>query len=211
MGSLTARWASVIAGLSLAGLPAYGAMTFRAADLTISNTYSSRLFARVDIAADDALGTVRFTVTPFNVQPLYGNLQNFGIQSFGFNYDSGAVSALPADWTTNLPGDWTQSAPANGSNLSAFGRFAAVESGRGNSRQDPLQFTIRLPSGQWGQAVADHFVKPNSDGYMFAAHIAGYGNSPGSHWVAAQVVPAPGAALLGALGLALGVRLRRQG
>jgi hypothetical protein len=164
--------------------------------LTESNTFADGVnYGVVDIVADSTAGTVTFTVTAFDVQPLYGPLDNFGIQAFGFN------SALdPSGWSVALPDGWSQ----DSGNLDGFGFFAVSEDGVGWNRQNPLVFTITLDDAS--QAVVGNFVLMSTgtagEGHAyFAAHVAGFGTGPGSHYIAA--VPAPGAVLLAAMGLGL--------
>jgi hypothetical protein len=164
--------------------------------LTESNTFADGVnYGVVDIVADSSAGTVTFTVTPFDIQPLYGSLENFGIQAFGFN------STLdPSSWSVALPDGWRQSR----GNLDGFGFFMVSEDGTGNTRQNPLVFTITLDDPT--QADVGNFVLMSTgtagQGHAyFAAHVAGFGTDPGSHYIAA--VPAPGAVLLAAMGLGL--------
>lgn len=201
------RWKAVVPLLIMlsAASRSPAGITALSTDLTRSNTFSAYLYGRVDVLADDLLGSVRFTVTPFDVQPLYGTLDNFGIQRFGFNYDKSAVTSAPGEWGLLLPGGW--SGDSDGGILSEFGFFDVIENGTGYSRRDPLVFTLTLPTAS--QAIATNFRVLNSDGYVFAAHVAGFDNGPGSHWVAAYV-PAPESSLLGVIGCGIVAALRRR-
>jgi len=170
-----------------------------------SNTFADGTpYGQVDIEANDIAGTVKFTVDAFDVQPLYGTLTNFGLQKFGFNFDN--VTSLPSAWTLALPGGWSQ---GTSSNLDGFGNFEVKEAGTGQYRQDPLMFTITLPTATVSEAIASNFAvlpggNPSEGSFFFAAHVAGFGNNPGSHYIGGStVVPVPGAAALGALGLGI--------
>jgi hypothetical protein len=192
-------------------VPALAGITTTVTPLTISNVYASQTFGTVTVTADDVLGTVRFIVTPVAVPALYGNLSNFGIQRFAFNYSHSAISAAPSTWTMALPDKWTSN--TSNPNVASFGNFTVLESGTGATRKNPLDFTIRLP--QHAEATAANFTVANGAGYSFAAHIAGYATDPGSHWVGsrppASPVPVPGAVALGGLGLSiLGAARRRM-
>ena len=165
--------------------------------LTQSNTFADGVvYGTVDIVADSTgpQGTVTFTVTAFDI-PLYGPLDNFGIQAFGFN-----TSLAPGSWSVDLPDGWTQ---GSGS-MDGFGFFVVSEDGVGWNRQNPLVFTITLDDPS--QADVGNFVMwstgtAGQGGALFAAHVGGFGADPGSHYIAA--VPAPGAVLLAAMGLGL--------
>lgn len=176
----------------------------------VSNTYPGETnYGSVDIQADDSAGTVEFSVFAENVQPLYGTLDNFGIQKFGFNVtDVNILSAIDS-WT--LPTGWTFSIlPSN--SLSMYGVFEATTQGTGGTRQNPLDFVLQLSDASL--AVASNFVAPSSNGFLFAAHVAGYEEANGgSHWIAVMEngqIPAPGALALGMIGLvSLGFSRRR--
>jgi hypothetical protein len=63
-------------------------------------------FGSVKIDADSALGTVKFTVDAFT-PAVYGPIgPNFGIQSFGFNFQN--LTSAASAWTTLLPAGWSQ-------------------------------------------------------------------------------------------------------
>ena len=169
--------------------------------LNQSNTFADGVnYGYVDIVADSTAGagTVTFTVFAYNIPPLYGPLDNFGIQAFGFN-----SSLDPSAWSIDLPDGWTQGY----GQLDGFGFFLVNEDGVGWSRQNPLEFTITLDDPS--QAVVGNFVlwssgNPGQGSALFAAHIAGFETGPGSHFVGSTVaVPAPGAVLLAAMGLGL--------
>jgi len=169
-----------------------------------SNTFADGVtYGQVSIRADSDTGVVQFTVDAFDVQPTYGALNKFGIDKFGFNYQN--VSSAPGDWTLSLPTNWTQEGAGN---LDGFGLFLVRETTAGASdRLTQLVFSITLPNAD--EAIVDNFAV-NSGGTAgegntyFAAHVAGFANGPGSHYIAGgAVVPAPGAVVLGVIGLGL--------
>jgi MYXO-CTERM domain-containing protein len=188
-----------------------------------SNTFADGInYGMVTIDADSSTGEVQFTVDAFDVQPQYGPLNNFGFDAFAFNYAN--LTSTPDQWSVSLPDPaWSQSPPPPVGSSDGFGFFMVNEDGTGSTRQDPLVFTITLPTAS--EAIAGNFAQLNGGGdqgeFFFAAHVAGF-TSPvlddsqepfGSHWIGGgedPVVPAPGAALLGVLGMgALGMIRRR--
>jgi len=179
-----------------------------------SNTFADGMnYGRVDILADSSLGTVTFTVDAFNVQPQYGTLSNFGIQQFGFNFED--ITSDPEDWILSLPTGWSQGT----GKMDGFGTFLVRESGSGGTRQDPLVFTITLPTHS--EAEAGNFAVASTgtagEGHVFfAPHVAGFnldgGDLPTSHYIGGSTpvpVPAPAAWVLGAVGFGAVGLIRR--
>ncbi len=206
----------IAAACSLPSL-ATAAVTSASFKFDVSNTYNLAgvEYGSVSIEADDTTGVVTFTVDAYNVQPTYGTLSNFGIQAFAFNTVSDSV--IDAIDSVSNPSGWKFDDSPNNS-FSMFGKFDAADKGKGNSRMDPLVFSLTL--SDTSLAVADNFASTSSEDYLFAAHIAGYENGPGSHWVGVDSVtnpdpgsspiPAPGAIALCAFGLSFVGFLRRK-
>ncbi len=165
-----------------------------------SNTFADGVdYGTVQIAADSDAGTVLFTVTAAAV-PTYGTLNKFGIQKFGFNYEG--ITSSPRTWDISLPHHWSQDTSLN---LSGFGRFDLAELTSGaNNRTPVLEFTITLPNP--AEAVAGNFAvascgNAGEGNTYFVAHVAGFGNGPGSHYIGGSEevhpnVPEPSSALL---------------
>jgi hypothetical protein len=161
------------------------------------------IFGQVTIEADSTAGTVTFTVVPFQLQSLYGELTNFGIDKFGFNYQN--IASAPQKWGLDLSSGWKQTSDQT---LSGFGDFMVMEKGVGNSRQDPLIFTLTLPTPS--EAVVSNFAvlstgNASEGNVLFAAHAAGFENDPTSHYMGGStlVVPVSASVLLGGIGLGL--------
>lgn len=178
-----------------------------------SNTFPDDVdYGRVDITADSDTGEVQFHVVAFTVPYYEGLGDNPGLQKFGFNYTG--VFEAPSDWAWTLPSDWSMD---TGRNQDGFGEFQVlVESGEHGYRQDPLDFSLTLPSA--GLAVVSNFTvlstgTAGEGNVYFAAHYAGFSNPPGSHFIGGSTPvpePASGAALLGAIGLFAAGALRRR-
>lgn len=159
--------------------------------LNQSNTFSDNVpYGTVTLAADSGAGKVTFTVDAFT-PAIYGTIgKNFGIQTFGFNYDTSIVGALTAA-DFDLPSGWSFGGSGT---LSAFGLYLVNVDGTGNSRQDPLVFSVKNLTA--AEAVEANFIVNGAGGaqgtFPFAAHVAGFesgllgddGKEIGSHWIA---------------------------
>jgi hypothetical protein len=149
-------------------------------------------YAKVSITADDTTGQVNFTVDA--IENIYTSLgDNFGIQKFGFNCQN--ITSPISTWSIQLPSDWEYTTKQN---MGETGKFDIVESGKGNSRQEPLSFTITLPDPS--EAAVSNFAVSStgnsSTSAFFSAHIAGFTadeSTETSHWVygGTTVVPEP--------------------
>ncbi|MCK4707388.1 MAG: VPLPA-CTERM sorting domain-containing protein [Gammaproteobacteria bacterium] len=153
-------------------------------------------YLQVTISDRDGVeGIIDFTVETLPVFN-FNDGSNFGITAFGFNGD-----LLTAD-NISLPDGWSFSSDQN---RSGFGNFINFTSGTGNSREDPLKFSI---------------IGDDINSYTgFTAHVAGFITSDEdltSDWfggsVSTSTVPVPAAVWLfgsGLLGL-IGVARRRS-
>ena len=115
----------------------------------------------------DHLGDIDFrieTTSAFNAGA------NFGIQAFGFN----PSLKIASENIYGLDNTWKIGA----SNMGGFGSFAVTESGTGNSRENPLTFSINVA----GDSI-NSYANPSSgsaDSWVglgspyFSAHVAGF-------------------------------------
>lgn len=201
--------------------PALAGITTATYDLMVSDHFSSQNFGTVGIVADDVAGTVTFTVTPEKIAAYGQYAWDFGIDSFGWNFDSAAFTNSPSGWSVAGPTNWWNYFTSSQSQTSAFGHFdVAADRGWWGGSQNPLSFTLTLPSSSAFRAIVSNFADANEKDYVFAAHVVGYSGTrcSESQWVAARAsdlrvvpIPVPGAIALGLLGLA-GLRpFRRVG
>lgn len=117
-------------------------------------------FAQVDVVLTDT-NTVTFTVDAN--EALLGEGTNFGIQRFGFNT---TLSLAESDFSFDGP-TWDI---AFGQNVSEFGFFMDVLNGNGQTRQDPLIFSIT------NTAITSElqFFVENELHHHYVAHIADF-------------------------------------
>lgn len=126
-------------------------------------------YLRVTISDERLPGVIDFTVEA--LQPLLDLAGNhFGIQKFAFNILDGVgaeasdVNALPEHW-------WVR----NGGRMDGFGRYDITLQGTGNSRQDPLTFSITGVDLDTIQSYVDLSTGLSPQGFsLFAVHVAGF-------------------------------------
>ncbi len=181
--------------------------------LNQSNTFPDNInYGSVTINADNGTGKIEFKVEAFDT-PYYNAIgSNFGFTNFGFNFIN---LSTPDTWTSLLlPAGWTQD--NTGGTMDGFGNFMVTEDGTGNNRQSTLEFSFVLPNPS--QAMVENFevLSTGSAGQgpvFFAAHLAGFSNETAtSHYIggSTRIVPAPGAVVLGLIGLWVVGRIKRR-
>ncbi len=141
---------------------------------------------------------------------------NFGIQSFAFNAEpallvsetgNGFEIATQIMTLTNLADGWSLDTHKN---MSEFGKFDIRLSGTGNTRMDPLTFTLGGVSHDTVDAyfaahAADFSIDGETSGF-FAGGTPVNGGDPGGGPISAVPVPAAawllGSGLIGMVGVA---------
>jgi hypothetical protein len=205
--SVTSRF--LFAGLILvfAGAQSFAGLSEGSWYLDRSNEHGDGLYGRVDISADSSTGEVHFHVVSY-AGPAYGKSDgDAGFKSFGFNY-----TGIPASswiWTGTRPSNWIV---RTNRTQDGFGEFdVVVMRGYNANCHDPLDFGFTLPTPSL--AVASNFAALSS-GYASQgnAFFAGglVSDERCSQYVGGSTpvtapppIPAPGAALLGPIGLSL--------
>lgn len=154
--------------------------------------------------SDNVNGNIDFVVQ--TLAPLNGNMgSNFGIESFGFNTTQNVSLAnivAPAGWTLQTT-----------KNQDGFGKFTDVANTTGQSRADPLMFSITGISGDTPMDYVNLSSGNAGEGNVFfAAHVAGLSTQVQSGYFGGSA-PVPEAdtyaLLLAGLGL-VGFAARRK-
>jgi hypothetical protein len=131
-----------------------------------------------------------------------------GIQAFSFNFGDLGVTAD----NLVLPDGW--SVKGFNQHHSNFGSFDIQIHGTGNSRQNPLLFSVQGISGDSAVDYVSLFSRGGQQDSLFAAHVPGLHvtGSGGAHFGGTSVVPVPAAVwlMLSGLGL-LVIRARAKG
>jgi hypothetical protein len=210
--NLYSKSAVALSALFIVGQASAASMSY---DLTLSNDLADGFtYATVTIDDEGSANDVNFTVT-VNAAAFPGPLalpDNFGMQTFSFNYDSALDLPLGNIDNSNIvdvdPGSWEIKNDKNAGG--DFGKFDFQATGKGNSRTQVLTFSI---SGVEDDTISSYAIgyTPESEAY-FASHIAGYGDSVSGNTSGkfASAVPVPAAVWL--FGSALGMHgwMRRR-
>ena len=134
-------------------------------------------------------------------------LENFGMQDFFFNsnYDLSSENV-----SINDPYEWNFLSDREYNAGGGYGKFELQYTGTGDTRANPLSFTI---NGIEGDTIWDYAIS-NDEGYLFATHIADFyfdgddGITSGKFSTSISPVPLPatvwlfGSALVGFVGFA---------
>ncbi len=171
-------------------------------------------YLQVTISDENIAGDIDFSVQVLS-DAFSVSGDNFGMQTFAFNYDLGLT--IDAANIANInPSTWSISEDQNAGG--GFGRFEFQLSGTGASRTELLAFSI---SGVDGDSIDSYalgsMLNPGADEF-FAAHVAGFDMTNGvtSAQFAGSTpapVPVPAAFILfgsGLIGLAGFIRRRQS-
>lgn len=203
--------AAIIAATAIT--PVFAASVSYYLDQSNENTLLPDGTNYLKVTISDVGNDVAFLVE--TLPPLSGNAGiNYGIQGFGFNTSQTLTSVnfigMPSGWNVNL-----------GMNLDGFGNFNFVERGTGNTRVDPLAFSI---TGITGDSPMSYVLlstgTAGQGNVFFAAHVAGFNDvDPGTgvitsaYFGGSTLVPLPTAIWLfsgGLLGLGALARRHKQ-
>jgi hypothetical protein len=140
--------------------------------LTCANVSSlpsgnNNLYAKVTLESQAGDRCVQITVKA-NETAIPIASDNYGIFAFGFNYSGDPANLV----VTGLP-DNTWSAALN-QRLDGYSTFEIGVSTNGNTRVDPLSFTVCLKEAVAGTLTEADLNATNSAGKTFVAHIGGF-------------------------------------
>ena len=195
--------------LALAVVPiSADALTFYLDQVNTNNTGTTGPWAAVTLTDTIVNGNdaVHFEVNP--MESAFVNIgNNFGLQSFYFNESTTFGNLLkignfnPAGWSYK----YSISPKYNAGG--GFGKFEFLTDGNGYNRANPLAFDIYTNTNN-SMTVADFSSILSTEGFLFAAHIAGYNGDNSAKFATdgTTAVPEPGTMVLlgfGMLGLAI--------
>jgi hypothetical protein len=153
---------AILVALGFAAVPAKAdtwQLTESNVDLGVSGNFVS---VSITVTGD----TATFTVTANS--SLLNAGSNFGIEKFGFNTSLNNISPCEI----SLQNGWSVK---TNQQLDGFGSFQFETKGYGYSRMQQLSFSITDPSIN----SAAQFYAANSQGYDFAAEVAGFNSTTG--------------------------------